>query len=87
MSRDWSAADLASAFSAGERIRIAEAIGRLRMTIASVELSLQQPDGPSHDVVQAIAHSGSDLAVSLARLHAYLRVERESIALAEVSRG
>lgn len=59
----------------GERIRIRHAIQRMRAILDSVETTIEVAVPPGPDVAQAIAHSGVDLACSIARLEAYLRVE------------
>jgi hypothetical protein len=59
----------------GERIRIKHAIARLRVILDQIEATLDVDAPPSPDVGQAIAHSGADLACSIARLEAYMRAE------------
>jgi hypothetical protein len=62
----------------GERIRIRHAIARLRTILDQVESTLDVDAPPSPDVGQAIAHSGSDIACSIARLEAYMRAELDT---------
>jgi hypothetical protein len=59
----------------GERIRIAHSIERIRSILSSIEATLDIDAPPGPDVGQAIAHSGVDLACSIARLEAYMRSE------------
>jgi hypothetical protein len=61
----------------GERIRIAHAITRMRAILASIETTLDVHAPPGPDVGQAIAHSGVDLACSIARLEAYMRASED----------
>jgi hypothetical protein len=61
--------------SAGERVRIGHAIQRLRTILDQVERTLDVDAPPGPDVGQAVAHSGADLACSIARLEAYMRAE------------
>lgn len=60
----------------GERIRIAHAIARMRAILTSIERTLDVDAPPGPDVGQAIAHSGVDLACSIARLEAYMWAEK-----------
>ena len=62
--------------SEAERVRIAHAIKRMRATLDAVEMTLDVDAPPGPDVQQAIAHSGLDLACSIARLEAYMRAEQ-----------
>jgi hypothetical protein len=64
--------------SSGERIRIAHAIARLRIILDQVEQTLDVDAPPGPDVGQAVAHTGVDLACSIARLEAYMRAEEDN---------
>lgn len=61
--------------SDGERERIRHHIDRLRATLSAVERAIEGSEIPGPDVAQAVAHSGMDLACSLAKLEAYMRAE------------
>lgn len=61
----------------GERTRIDHAMRNHRAILSALEIALGQADGPDPAAIQAFAHSASDLACSLARLHAYVRVEEQ----------
>lgn len=57
-------------------MRIAHAIARMRTILDQVEKTLDVDAPPGPDVGQAVAHSGADIACSLASLSAYMRAER-----------
>ena len=59
----------------GQRIRIRDAIGRMRAILDQVESTLDIDAPPGPDVGQAVAHSGVDLACHIARLEAYMRAK------------
>lgn len=73
--------------AAGERIRIAHAITRMRMILTSIEKTLDIDAPPGPDVGQAIAQAGSDLACSIATLAAYMRAADDALMPPETSVG
>jgi hypothetical protein len=65
--------------AAGERIRIAHAIVRLRSSIDSLEISLRGKDiPPGPDTYQPVLHAAADLACSVAKLGAFLWAEGDA---------
>lgn len=64
--------------SVGERIRIKQAISRLRTILDQVERTLDVDAPPGPDVGQAVAHTGIDIACAIARLEAYMRAELDA---------
>jgi hypothetical protein len=64
--------------SEGERLRIDQAIGRLRASLDSLEISLRGGYPLAPDVYQPIAHAAADLACSVAKLAAFLWAEEDA---------
>ena len=66
--------------SSGERIRIQHQMDRLKAVIKALEIALEdEGNPPSHDSIGALSQTANELCVSLAKLEAYDRAEKDAV--------